>query len=245
MALYDRIGRQYSTTRRADPRIAEAIVAALGDARTVVNVGAGTGSYEPDDRLVIAVEPSARMIAQRPAGGAPVVQASSEALPFVDDGFDAALAVLTLHHWSDWRAGLQELKRVAKRVVIFTFEPGDVGRFWLTAQYFPEITELDRQRAPSIADIAAVIGDCSVRRVFVPHDCSDGFLAAYWRRPEAYLESSVRASISGLAMLDPLVVERGIARLRSDLESGDWDRRNGHLKALEALDICYRLLIAE
>lgn len=241
-SLYDTIGRRYATTRQPDPRIAAAIVQALGGARSVVNVGAGTGSYEPADRQIIAVEPSRRMIHQRAATAAPCVQASSEALPFCDRSFDAALASLTVHHWSDWQAGVRELKRVARRIVIFTFEPRDVGRFWLTERYFPEITALDRSRAPSVDDIAGVVGVCRVEPVLIPHDCADGFLAAFWRRPEAYLDETVRASISGFAMLEPDVVERGVERLRSDLESGEWDRCYRHLRALDSLDICYRLL---
>lgn len=244
-SLYDTIGRRYATTRRPDPRIAAAIAAAIGDARSVVNVGAGTGSYEPADRWVIAVEPSRRMIQQRVSTAAQCVQASSEALPFRDQSFEAALASLTVHHWSDWQTGIRELKRVARRIVIFTFDPREVGRFWLTERYFPEITALDRSRAPSIEDISGLIGPCRVEPVLIPHDCADGFLAAYWRRPEVYLDASVRASISGFAMLDPDLVERGVARLRSDLESGEWDSRYGYLRTLEALDICYRLLTAE
>lgn len=244
-ALYDQIGRQYSTTRSADPRIAAAIDAALGHARSVLNVGAGTGSYEPINRFVIAVEPAQRMIAQRRREAAPVVQASSEALPFRDRSFDAALAVLTVHHWANWRIGIQEMRRVAGRIVIFTFEPGDVGRFWLTDAYFPEITELDRGRCPSIREVVNAVGRCTVERVPIPHDCSDGFLAAYWRRPEAYLDPAVRASISGLAMLGDDVIARGVKRLQADLDSGVWEERFGHVRTLESLDVCYRLLVAD
>src|SRR5262249_51118257 len=159
------------------------------------------------------------------------------------DTFDAALAVLTLHHWSDWRSGLAEMKRVANRLVVLTFEPGDVGNFWLTEAYFPEIVELDRGRCPSVAEIVHDLGDCRVDRIAVPHDCVDGFLAAFWRRPEAYLDPAVRAGISGFALLDRDVVARGVAQLRSDLESGAWDRRFGHLRSLHALDVCYRLVV--
>jgi SAM-dependent methyltransferase len=142
------------------------------------------------------------MIRQRAAGTAPVIQASAEALPFRDDSFDAGLALLTLHNWTDWRRGLDELRRVADRLVIFTFEPGEVGNFWLTDAYFPEIVELDRGRCPSVADLVRHLGDCRVDRIAIPHDCVDGFLAAYWRRPEAYLDPKVRAGISGFALLD-------------------------------------------
>ena len=187
-ALYDHIGKTYASTRHSDPRIAAAIMRALGDSHTMVNVGAGTGAYEPTDRTICAVEPSAHMIRQRNAGTAFIVQASAEALPFRDDTFDAALALLTVHHWTDWRRGLDEMRRVADRLVVFTFEPGNVGNFWLTDTYFPEIVELVCRRCPSVADLARHLGDCSMDRVAIPHDCADGFLAAYWRRPEAYLD---------------------------------------------------------
>ena len=172
----------------------------------------------------------------------PVVQGVAEALPFRTRTFDVALAVLTLHHWSDWRAGLAEMKRVATRVVLFAFDPGALGNFWLTQTYFPEIIELDRKRSPSIAEMVEELGDCSVDPVPVPHNCIDGFLAAFWRRPDTYLDPAVRASISGFALLDQETITRGIARLKSDLESGVWDRRFGPLRSLDAIDAGYRLL---
>src|SRR5262245_7208045 len=190
-ALYDQIGRTYIATRHPDARIAAAIMGALGDVQTVVNVGAGAGAYEPTDHSIFAVEPSSHMIRQRAAGSAAVIQATAEALPFRDHSFDAALALLTLHHWTDWRRGLDEMKRVADRLVVFTFEPGDVGSFWLTDAYFPEIVDLDRGRCPSVADLVRHLGNCQVHRIAIPHDCVDGFLAAYWRRPEAYLDPRV------------------------------------------------------
>ena len=242
-ALYDEIGVTYTSTRRADPRIAAAIRHALGPATRVVNVGAGAGAYEPADRLVVAVEPSRRMIQQRPPGAAAAIQASAEALPFERGTFDAALAVLTLHHWSDWRRGLDEMRRVADRLVIFTFEIADLDRFWLTQRYFPEIVELSRGQCPSVEEVAAHIGNCRVDSVPVPHDCVDGFLAAYWRRPEAYLDPNVRAGMSGFSLVGAEAVTRGVARLHADLESGEWERRFGHLRQLEAIDVCYRLLV--
>lgn len=243
-ALYDQIGKTYTSTRRPDPRIGAAILHALGDARSVVNVGAGAGAYEPIDRSIVAVEISSQMIQQRTPGSGRVVQASAEALPFRDNAFDAALASLTVHHWTDWRRGLDEMRRVAQRLVVFTFEPGEVGGFWLTEAYFPEIVELDR-RYPSIADLVRHLGDCKVDRIPIPHDCVDGFLAAYWRRPEAYLDPDVQAGISAFALLDDDVVTRGMARLKGDLESGAWENRFGHIRQLEALDVCYRLLVAD
>ena len=241
-ASYDQIGRGYTATRRPDPRLAAAISAALGDAGTVVNVGAGAGAYEPVAASVVAVEPSWLMIRQRSRPASRAVQAIAEALPFRAATFDAALAVLTIHHWTDWRQGIAEMKRVAKRVVLFTFDTAAVRHFWLTETYFPELVELDRKRSPSIAELVRALGDCTVDRIAVPHDCADGFLAAFWRRPEAYLDSNVRAAMSGFALLDQNVVARGIARLQSDLESGVWDRDHGHLRSLDALDAGYRLL---
>jgi SAM-dependent methyltransferase len=244
-AAYDRIGRAYTATRRPDPRIAAAISAALGEARTVVNVGAGAGAYEPAAASVVAVEPSWLMIRQRSRPASRAVQAVAEALPFRTLAVDAALAVLTVHHWTDWRQGIAEMKRVAKRVVLFTFDTTAVWDFWLTKTYFPEIGELDRKRSPSVAELAGALGDCTIDRIAVPYDCADGFLAAFWRRPEAYLDSNLRAAMSGFALLDENVVARGIARLKSDLESGVWDRNYGYLRSLDALDAGYRLLATD
>jgi SAM-dependent methyltransferase len=242
--IYDRIGRSYQTTRRADPRIAAAIMRALGAADVIVNVGAGTGSYEPADRRVVAVEPSWRMIEQRAHLSTPVVRAEAEALPFQSGAFDASLAVLTLHHWTDWRRGLDEMARVASRRVIFTIDPGAVARFWLTQEYFPEIVVTDRKRCPSIAEVVRHLGDCTVEHVAIPHDCLDGFLAAFWRRPEAYLDPRMRAGVSSFALMDEQTVARGLARLRADLDSGEWERRFGSVRSLETLDVCYRLVIS-
>ena len=241
--LYDQIGRQYTSTRHPDPRIAAVILNGLGDAESVVNIGAGAGSYEPVGRSLTAVEPSWEMIRQRSDGRSFVVQASAEALPFRAGTFDAALAVLTLHHWTDWRRGLAEMKRVADRLVIFTIDPHGAVRFWLTESYFPEITTLDRARCPSIDAIVDCVGSCRIEHVAIPHDCLDGFLAAYWRRPEAYLDPAIRAGMSGFALLDQDVVDRGVARLKSDLESGEWERRFGDIMSLDALDVCYRLVV--
>jgi len=242
-ALYDRIGQGYTSTRRSDPRIAAAILGALGDARSVLNVGAGAGAYEPSGRFVVAVEPSWHMIQQGATGSSPAVRVSAEALPFKAKTFDAALAVLTLHHWSDWRLGLREMQRAATRLVLFTFDTSHAQRFWLTEDYFPEISELDRGRCPSVAEVVDALGACRVENVAVPSDCVDGFLAAYWRRPEAYLDPAVRAGMSGFARLDEAVVARGLARLAADLDSGAWERRFGHLRALESLDAGYRLVV--
>lgn len=239
--LYDRIGEGYTTTRRADPRIAARIEAALGDARTVLNVGAGTGNYEPPDREVTAVEPSETMIAQRPPGSAPVVRARAESLPFADDSFDVAMAVLSDHHWDDRPAGLRELRRVARRAVVFTFDPAYVETLWLVPDYLPGFRSLPGM---TIAEITACLGGADIEVVPVPHDCADGFMGAWWRRPEAYLDARVRASISVFARLSAAEVEDCVARLARDLASGAWHARHGGLLELEELDLGYRLLVA-
>ena len=241
-ALYDTIGLDYRRYRRPEPRIAQAIEDALGDARRVVNVGAGAGSYEPPDRQVIAVEPSIVMIRQRARDAAPVVQASAMALPFRDAAFDAAMAILTVHHWSAWERGLQELRRVAGgRIVIVTWDPSHAG-FWLT-DYFPGTLSADRKIFPSLTELGRVLGAVSVTELRIPHDCSDGVLGAYWRRPETYLDAGVRAAISTFSKLGD--VSGPLARLRQDLKSGDWQRRYGRVLDLSELDLGYRVLIAE
>jgi SAM-dependent methyltransferase len=240
--LYDQIGAKYSAHRRPDPRIAAAIVEALGPATSVVNVGAGAGSYEPTDRRVVGVEPSPAMIRQRPAGGAPVVQASATALPLQDRAFDAAMAVFTVHHWPDRARGLAELRRVARdRVVILTWDPDSSG-FWLVDDYFPALVTIDRDIFPSCGELEGALGPIEVRPLPIPHDCVDGFLGAYWRRPHSYLDASVRGAISTFTKLGD--VEPGLARLRRDLEDGAWARRHGHLATRSELDLGYRVVIA-
>jgi SAM-dependent methyltransferase len=242
-AVYDTIGVGYSAYRRPDPRLAAHIDAALGAARTVVNVGAGAGSYEPVRRQVVAVEPSAVMVQQRPPGSAPAVRASAAALPFRDAAFDAALAILTVHHWLDWRRGLAELRRVARnRVVLFTWDP-EISGFWLTQEYFPDVLETIRHTYPSLAAIADVLGPLDIKPVPIPADCSDGFLGAYWRRPAAYLDPGIRGAMSPLARVresDPR-----LTRLAADLTDGTWTGRHGALLGLPDLDIGYRLVVAQ
>jgi SAM-dependent methyltransferase len=241
---YDLIGRSYARTRGTDPRIAAAIWDALGDACTVVNVGAGTGSYEPPDRDVTAVEPSAVMIAQRPPDAAPAVQASAEDLPFEDRSFDAALAVLTIHHWTDWRRGIDELRRVASRVVVFSWDPTFTGRLWVTAEYFPELGPEDVAGFPSLADQAAAVRAMRVTAVPIHADCQDGFYGAHWRRPHAYLDPEVRAGISTMAKRSPEELAPGLARLEEDLSTGAWAERHADLLERDELDLGYRLLVA-
>jgi len=242
--LYDTIGAAYTVTRRTDPRIAARIWGALGDARTVLNVGAGTGSYEPPGRDVIAAEPSALMRAQRPVSAAPCVGAVAERLPFEDASFDAAMAVSTVHHWQDPVAGLREMRRVARRVVVFTFDREAVGfrSFWLTRDYLPEILDIVAGH-PSLTELARAIGG-RIEPVLIPWDCSDGFYEAHWRRPEAYLDEDVRRGVSAWARVGPEVEERAVRSLRDDLASGRWAERNRDLVSLEAADLGLRLLVA-
>ena len=241
-AVYDTIGAGYAALRKPDPRIAEAVNRALGAARTVLNVGAGAGAYEPVDRCVIALEPSVEMIRQRSPGAAPVLLGGTEYLPFRNDAFDAVMAVLTVHHWSDVEAGLLEMRRVAKnRVAILTFDPAG-PYFWL-ADYIPEIVELDQPIMPVLGAYERILGKTSVQIVPVPHDCTDGFLGAYWRRPRAYLDARARAAISTFAKLGD--VSTALGRLEHDLDTGVWAERYGRLLTLESMDIGYRLVIAD
>jgi SAM-dependent methyltransferase len=238
-ALYDRIGRGYSALRRPDPRIAQQIVRALGDAQCIANIGAGAGSYEPRDRDVVAVEPSMTMIRQRPTGRL-AVQAVAERLPFRDASVDAALAILTIHHWQDWRRGLDEVGRITRGpIVIVTWDPSAWG-FWLTDEYFPQLIDWDRRDFPSLENLRLALGDLSVETIPIPADCTDGFLGAYWQRPESYLDPSVRSAISSFSKIAS--VEQGIERLRADLHSGAWHRKYGHLLQRSLLDIGYRLV---
>jgi SAM-dependent methyltransferase len=242
MQLYDTIGATYTATRRTEPRIAKQVWAALGDARTVLNVGAGTGSYEPSDRDVTAVEPSAVMRAQRPADAALCVIATAESLPFEDQSFDAAMAFATLDHWQDPIAGLREMRRVARRVVVFTHDASDPDRFWLTRDYLPEHARLWASR-PSLTELAGVIA-ARTEPVPIPWDCVDGFYEAYWRRPEAYLDEHVRRGMSIWTRVGPDAERRAVRDLRDDLASGRWAERNRDLLDLDAAELDSRLLIA-
>jgi hypothetical protein len=240
--LYDTIGATYSATRRTEPRIAAQVWAALGDAQTVLNVGAGTGAYEPSGRDVTAVEPSAVMRAQRPAGAAPCVAATAESLPFEDQSFDAAMAFATIDHWQDPIAGLREMRRVARRVVVFTKDFSDLDLFWLDRDYLPERADL-RVGWPSLTELASVIG-ARLEQVLIPWDCADGFYEAYWRRPEAYLDEHVRRGMSIWARVGPAAEQRAVHSLRDDLASGRWAERNRDLAGLDAAELGVRLLIA-
>jgi hypothetical protein len=240
--LYDTIGATYTAARRTEPRIAAQVWAALGDAQTVLNVGAGTGSYEPSGRDVTAVEPSAVMRAQRPAGAAPCVDAVAESLPFEDQSFDAVMAFATIDHWQDRIAGLREMRRVARRVVAFTYDASDLDRFWLNRDYLPEFAGLWAGR-PSLTEMAGAIG-ARTEPVLVPWDCADGFYHAFWRRPEAYLDEDVRRGMSIWARVGPDAEQRAVRSLRDDLASGRWAECNRDLVDLDVAEFGLRLLIA-
>jgi SAM-dependent methyltransferase len=238
--IYDDIGVTYAGTRREDPRLLRVIHDALGDAESVVNVGAGTASYEPRDRPVVAIEPSVRMIRQRPKGAAPVVRAVAESLPLASGAVEAALAVLTVHHWSNQGAGLAELCRVAReRVVIFTWDPESSG-FWLTRDYFPGFLRADRRRFPRIGTILGRLTDATATPVPIPHDCADGFMGAYWRRPAAYLDAGARRGISRFQLCEDVSPLEG---LRRDLDSGAWEARYGEMLRADEWDLGYRLVV--
>jgi SAM-dependent methyltransferase len=240
---YDRLGRGYANTRRADPRIARGIEGALRGARSVVNVGAGAGSYEPADREVTAVEPSAEMIAQRPPGTAPVVQASAESLPFGDDAFDAALAVLTAHHWAELDAGLREMQRVARRrVVIMTFDSEALEGLWITADYFPEMLALKRPSGASSRDLLEKLPGATSSPVPVPKDCTDLFFAALWARPELLFGEEIVRPMWVWQSISEESKRTGRERLAADLESGAWEERYGDLRELDELDVGLRLV---
>ncbi|GLY83481.1 class I SAM-dependent methyltransferase [Actinoallomurus iriomotensis] len=227
---YETHGAGYAVRRRTDPRIAAYVHSALGDARTVINVGAGAGSYEPTDRQVTPVEPSASMRAQRPAHLAPALDAVAEDLPFPDDAFDAAMATVTIHQWSDTDAGLRELRRVSRGpVVILTFDGDALDLLWL-AEYVPELIAAERRRYPDIEHVRQVLGGtATVTPIPIPIDCVDGFTEAYYARPERFLDPLVRKSQSAWGFVDQPAIDRGVERLRTDLADGEWNRRHGHL----------------
>jgi SAM-dependent methyltransferase len=237
--VYDSIGVGYREYRRPDPRIATRIIEALGDSKTVLNVGAGVGSYEPEDRHVVAVEPSSLMIRQRGNTKALVVQASAMNLPFRDNSFDASMAILTVHHWPDRATGLAEMKRVTNgHCVVLTWEWPNKA-FWLMEDYFPHFLEPERRLFPPWFREDSDVH--SVHPIPIPSDCTDGFLCAYWQRPERYLDPQVRRSISTFSRIGNF--EPGLARLRDDLANGSWHRRYEHLFALKELDLGYRIVI--
>jgi SAM-dependent methyltransferase len=241
-AKYDRIGLGYAEQRRPDPRLTAMINKAIGDAETVLNVGAGAGSYEPTDRPVVALDPSPVMLAQH--RGSRRVQGVAEHLPFDDGSFDAAMAVLTVHHWEDLNRGLAEIRRVSRRQVIFTWDPNHRPKLWIAHDYVPAIDSMDTARFVSLSVIAEALDAHTVLNFEIPHDFTDGFQAAFWRRPEMYLDPAIRSASSTFASLPPALIERGIEMLRSDLETGVWKRTYGHLLTKESADYGHRILVA-
>jgi SAM-dependent methyltransferase len=240
-STYDTIGVNYAALRKPDPWIAALIESALGSAKTVLNVGAGAGSYEPVGRQVTALEPSMEMIRQRPVSAATVIQGRAEALPFGDNSFDAAMAILTVHHWSDKARGLKEMRRVTRGpLVILTYDPA-FRDYWL-ADYLPELVALDEGQMPRLTDYEAWLGPVEISPVPIPHDCSDGFLSAYWRRPAAYLDPRIRAAMSSFWALGD--VSAALGRLEDDLNSGAWARQNAELLDLAERDCGYRIVVA-
>ncbi|MEL7311281.1 MAG: methyltransferase domain-containing protein [Pseudomonadota bacterium] len=238
--LYDKIGVNYTDLRQPDRRIAQVINAALRDAQSVLNVGAGTGSYEPTDRDVIAVEPSNEMIRKRSPSAAGAIQARAEYLPFSDNQFDASMAILTIHHWSDKQAGLNEMRRVTRGpMVLLTFDPSH--RPWLT-DYLPELVAMDEAQMPTMGDFENWLGPVHIGPLLVPHDCTDGFLHAYWRRPEAYFDERIRSGSSSFWRIPD--IESKLQRLRRDLNTGAWHRRHAALTTATSYDAGYRLIVA-
>jgi Methyltransferase domain len=245
VVTYDAIGGTYPATRRPDPRIGARINAALGDARSVINVGAGGGSYEPRS-TVLAVEPSPVMIRHRRRGSSPVVQARAESLPVADNAADAVTALLTVHHWTDLEAGAAELRRVARRrLVVLTWDQAVFREFWLVNEYLRDVFGYSDARAIPLDYLAALLGGARIEPVPIPHDCTDGFAAAYWRRPAAYLDPVVRAGISTLAQARDVALRPGLDRLAADLHAGRWHKRHSDLIGREEIDAGYRLLVAE
>lgn len=244
---YDDIGAGYANTRREDPALAERVREALGEARTVVNVGAGAGSYEPRDRYVLAVEPSDVMAAQRPADRAPAIRATAGTLPLRDRSVDAAMAMITIHHWDEERElGVRELRRVARGpVVIATIDPEVSAAMWLMADYLPEVAELDRRIFPDIERVRGWLGGTStVEVVESRRDTPDWNLMSFWAHPERVLDPAARAATSGFARMPATVVERVVTAVSADLASGAWDRRHGHLRARASFDAGLRLIVA-
>lgn len=245
-ARYDSIGHGYAHYRREDPHLRARIRASLGAARTLANVGAGTGSYEPDDLHVVAIEPSDVMAAQRPRMSAPAIRASAGALPLRDASVDAAMAILTLHHWdSECERGVRELRRVAREhVVILTYDAHVSARMWLMAEYLPEVAALDHAIFPEPERIASWLGgSVQIEPLPLARDTPDWMLGSYWAHPERVLDPAARAATSGFARMRPDVVERVVNAVAHDLEIGTWDERHAELRTLEAYDVGLRLIV--
>ncbi|HEX4114920.1 MAG TPA: methyltransferase domain-containing protein [Solirubrobacteraceae bacterium] len=243
----ERAAHEHPIPRQVDPRIVRQIHEALGDARSVANVGASAAEYEPVDRWVLAIEPSEQRIVRSPRRLTTPITGHAESLPIPSSSVDAAMACLTLHQWADWRVGAHELRRVArKRIVIFTYDPSYADRFWLLRDYLPELGRLHSRRFPPIEQQCAGIGDeVRVERVAIPHDCEEGLLAAHWRRPQAYLDERVRAGLPTFRLPGAARLLGGLEELAQDLSTSRWQERNSELLAVERLDLGYRLLVTE
>jgi SAM-dependent methyltransferase len=246
-ARYDTIGSDYATTRREDPQLRDRIFSSLGASRTVVNVGAGAGSYEPRDRQVLAIEPSDVMAAQRPADLAPAIRGSAAPLPLRDDSVDAAMAILTIHHWDDQvETGVRELRRVASGpVIIVTYDPAVSATMWLMRDYLPEAAALDHATFPTIDNVATWLeGTVEVEPILTPRETPDWTLASFWAHPERVLDQEARNATSAFSRMEPAVVDRVVANVDSDLRDGSWDQRNGNLRSLTECDVGMRLVVA-
>lgn len=242
-AKYDKIGINYAKKRKSDPRIASQIFKKLEHAQKIVNIGAGAGSYEPDDKQLIAVEPSIEMINQRSSSAHPVIQGSAESLPFPDNSFTHALTILSMHHWTNRTVAFKEINRVAtERFIAISWNP-NAEPFWLTRDYFPEIFELDKKIFPDLNELETHFDNVKIEPLLIPEDCIDGFLAAYWKRPSAYLDSNVRNSISSFAKLD--TITKGLQKLESDLESNNWSKINQSILNKSSLDAGYVIISAD
>ncbi|MCH7881561.1 MAG: class I SAM-dependent methyltransferase [Proteobacteria bacterium] len=239
---YDKFAKQYDSFRRPDKRIADSITKHLVGAQRIINVGAGTGAYEPTDCDVVAIEPSHEMIAKRKQGTTTAIQGYAEDLPFDDDEFDVAMGILTIHHWRDIPQGLSEMRRVAKRKVVILTWIDDSPKYWLE-DYFPEMRVMDKALFPTLNELDQLLGRISSEVVEIPGDCTDGFMCAYWKRPDAYLDEGVRAAISTFARMQN--VEAGLAQLACDISSGKWHREHGNLLTKDSMDLGYRLVVCD
>ena len=240
-ADYKVVGKNYSGFRQPDPRIAALINSELDDMASIINIGAGTGSYEPEGKIISAVEPSKTMLDQRPnKPNTFIYQAAAENLPFESNSHDAALAILTIHHWDDWRKGLTEALRVARKKVVLLTWVGMPNGFWLF-DYLPELRDIDRNLFPSVEDISSVLGKVHVSKVPIPSDCTDGFLCAYWSRPEMYLDSKARSAISSFSRISD--ISNGLGKLEVDIKTGAWEKKYGHLRSFDEYDFGYRLVV--
>jgi SAM-dependent methyltransferase len=241
---YAKHGQGYASKRRTDPRIAAWVHRALGDAYTILNVGAGAGSYEPQDRYVLAIEPSPTMRAQRPQHLAPAIHGIAEQIPLDDQSVDASMALVTVHQWRDLDQGLRELRRVTRGpILVLTFDGDALDRYWL-AEYAPELIAVERRRYPPIERIAQELGSTEVQVIPIPIDCVDGFTEAYYARPEAFLDAAVRSSQSAWSFVSEEDQARIVQALEEDLKSGSWDGKYGAWRRKPSFEGSLRLIVS-